>query len=71
MFRGEKLKLNINKVDQRGYNITKEKGVDVEGITVNKILNNISKNSRPFLIKIDIEGYELNYLKIILNGLIF
>ena len=59
----KKLKLNINKVDQRGYNITKEKGVDVEGITVNKILNNISKNSRPFLIKIDIEGYESELFK--------
>ena len=61
--RRKKLKLNINKVDQRGYNITKEKGVDVEGITVNKILNNISKNSRPFLIKIDIEGYESELFK--------
>ena len=60
----KKLKLNINKVDERSFHITKDKdGVDVEGLTVKNILDNFSNDCRPFLIKIDIEGYESELFK--------
>ena len=59
----KELKLNVNQIDNRSFNITEDNGTDVKSITVENIIKNYSKDYKPFLIKIDIEGYESKLFK--------
>ena len=59
----KKIKLDTNKIDARSYNITEKDGIEVDTISVKNLLNNFSKDHKPFLIKIDIEGYESELFK--------
>ena len=53
----KKLLIDINDHDNRNSKISTEKGIEIQSISIKNLINDNSK-SIPFLIKIDIEGFE-------------
>ena len=52
------LKFSNMTEDNRAYKITDEGNIDIKSTTVENILNTTCNEFKPFLIKIDIEGFE-------------
>ena len=57
-FKDRKLNLQVDQKDNRASKISSDGSVEVSSTTVDNLLKYHSHNCKPFLIKIDIEGYE-------------
>tara|TARA_B100001121_G_C18344161_1_gene459391 strand:+ start:32 stop:508 length:477 start_codon:yes stop_codon:yes gene_type:complete len=54
------LKFSNTSEDNRAFKVTNNGNLEIESTTVQNLLDITGENFKPFLIKIDIEGYEKN-----------
>lgn len=57
-YKDRRLFLHVDVKDNRASNISSKGTVEVHSTSVDQLLKNHSKNCKPFLIKVDVEGYE-------------